>query len=56
MLPPHIGIEDYDVDLPELNLVSHATTIEGTVNKIMSSSYAFGGNNISIILSRGSQC
>lgn len=56
VLPPHIGVEQYDETIPRLNLVTQGASVARPANTIMSSSYAFGGSNISVILSRGVPC
>jgi 3-oxoacyl-[acyl-carrier-protein] synthase-1 len=51
-LPPHSWDEQADTALPELTMVRPGQSIpaQGKVN-LMSSSFGFGGNNFSLILS-----
>ncbi len=49
-LPPHIWDHQQDESLQPLNLVESAAT-ENTA-RVMSNSFAFGGNNVSIILGK----
>lgn len=50
-VPPHIGCDVVDPAFPPLALATVGTTLGRPVRTAMSSSYAFGGSNISIILS-----
>lgn len=51
-LPPHHGAENYDQTLPQINLVSDKNNSPRTVNAALSTSFAFGGHNTALILSR----
>jgi 3-oxoacyl-[acyl-carrier-protein] synthase-1 len=50
-LPPHIWDGEVDPDLPPLNLVQTGMTAP-EARAMMTNSFAFGGNNISVILSK----
>ncbi|MBC8649733.1 beta-ketoacyl-[acyl-carrier-protein] synthase family protein [Pseudomonas sp. MTM4] len=51
LLPPHRWDNEEDADLPRLNLVTDGTTMAAAARRaMMSNSFAFGGNNISLIL------
>ncbi|MCF8467121.1 MAG: beta-ketoacyl-[acyl-carrier-protein] synthase family protein [Sneathiella sp.] len=50
-LPPHIWDGARDPELPDINLVAPGTVV-GSASAMMSNSFAFGGNNISVILVR----
>jgi len=51
LLPPHRWDNEEDADLPHLNLVTDGTAIAAAGRRaMMSNSFAFGGNNISLIL------
>lgn len=51
LLPPHRWDGAQDTDLPKLNLIAPETTMpETSSRRMMSNSFAFGGNNISLIL------
>jgi len=51
LLPPHRWDGEQDADLPQLNLVATGTQAAATgQRRMMSNSFAFGGNNISLIL------
>ncbi|TCD18741.1 beta-ketoacyl-[acyl-carrier-protein] synthase family protein [Pseudomonas sp. IC_126] len=51
LLPPHRWDNEEDADLPRLNLVTDGTTMAAAGRRaMMSNSFAFGGNNISLIL------
>jgi 3-oxoacyl-[acyl-carrier-protein] synthase-1 len=50
-VPPHVGCSAADPGLPRLALAGVGTTVGRRVRSAMSSSYAFGGSNISIIMS-----
>ena len=50
-LPPHRWDAEQDATLPRLDLVTAGTALAGTEpRRMMSNSFAFGGNNISLIL------
>ncbi|WP_222910598.1 beta-ketoacyl-[acyl-carrier-protein] synthase family protein [Pseudomonas sp. DNDY-54] len=50
-LPPHRWDNQPDADLPRLNLNTAGTVMAGSdCRRMMSNSFAFGGNNISLIL------
>lgn len=50
-LPPHIWDGEQDPDLPKLDLVAVGTPLNAAhPRRMMSNSFAFGGNNISLIL------
>ncbi|VAW58522.1 3-oxoacyl-[ACP] synthase FabV like [hydrothermal vent metagenome] len=49
-LPPHIWDKKQDVNIPTLNLVESGLTAK--IRFAMSNSFAFGGNNVSIILGK----
>lgn len=52
LLPPHIWDGQADPALPALNLVQPGAPLSGNrPRRLMSNSFAFGGNNISLILS-----
>lgn len=51
-LPLHIWDGEADSGLPELNFVSVNNQPKEAVNYAVSNSYAFGGNNISLLLGR----
>lgn len=52
LLPPHIWDGQADPALPALNLVQPVAPLSGNrPRRLMSNSFAFGGNNISLILS-----
>lgn len=51
LLPPHIWDGQADPALPALNLVQPGSKLDSTRGRrLMSNSFAFGGNNISLIL------
>lgn len=51
LLPPHRWDGQADPALPGLNLIPPATRMTGTgARRMMSNSFAFGGNNVSLIL------
>lgn len=50
-VPPHVGCKTIDPAFPTLALAAVGTSAERPVRSVVSSSYAFGGSNISIILS-----
>lgn len=51
LLPPHIWDEAVDAEIPPLNLVPKGMTMP-EARAMMTNSFAFGGNNISVILSK----
>ena len=51
-LPEHCWDGVIDPELKEINLVSKDTTLEQLMRYTLSNSFAFGGNNISLILGR----
>ncbi|WP_353189358.1 beta-ketoacyl-[acyl-carrier-protein] synthase family protein [Pandoraea pnomenusa] len=51
-LPPHIWDGDTDPLLSPLRLVNPQTRLEQAPRHVMTNAYAFGGNNVSVILSR----
>jgi 3-oxoacyl-[acyl-carrier-protein] synthase-1 len=51
VLPPHLWDQQQDENIPPLNFVQHAKA-DKTVNRALSNSFAFGGNNISLIMER----
>jgi 3-oxoacyl-[acyl-carrier-protein] synthase-1 len=51
LLPPHRWDGQQDTELPFMNLIAAGTTVSTTgPRRMMSNSFAFGGNNISLIL------
>lgn len=51
LLPPHLWDGQADPALPALNLVAPGTRLSNTrPRRLMSNSFAFGGNNISLLL------
>lgn len=51
LLPPHRWDGQQDSELPHLNLIATGATMAATgPRRLMSNSFAFGGNNISLIL------
>ncbi|MCH2340709.1 beta-ketoacyl-[acyl-carrier-protein] synthase family protein [Pseudomonas sp. NPDC047963] len=51
LLPPHRWDGKHDTDLPQLNLTAVGTkAVASRPRRMMSNSFAFGGNNISLIL------
>jgi 3-oxoacyl-[acyl-carrier-protein] synthase-1 len=51
LLPPHRWDGKQDAELPRLNLIAPGTTMAVTgPRRMMTNSFAFGGNNISLIL------
>jgi 3-oxoacyl-[acyl-carrier-protein] synthase-1 len=51
LLPPHRWDGEHDTDLPQLNLTAVGTKVVASrPRRMMSNSFAFGGNNISLIL------
>jgi len=51
-LPFHIWDGVKDPDLPEINLVTTDVTLDGPIRYVLSNSFAFGGNNVSLLLGR----
>jgi 3-oxoacyl-[acyl-carrier-protein] synthase I len=51
-LPPNINGDELDPDLPALNYVSPGQYLGRKINACQSNSFAFGGNNISIVVVR----
>lgn len=51
-LIPNINEDELDVELPALNLVKKGGTLGRRINTCQSNSFAFGGNNLSIVLER----
>ncbi|TNE33980.1 MAG: beta-ketoacyl-[acyl-carrier-protein] synthase family protein [Alphaproteobacteria bacterium] len=52
-LPPHIWDGEVDPDLPPLDLVARGRMRDPAKPAMMSNSFAFGGSNISVILTEG---
>jgi 3-oxoacyl-[acyl-carrier-protein] synthase-1 len=52
LLPIHVWDGVRDPELPCINLVSAETRIDQPLNYALSNSFAFGGNNISLLLGR----
>lgn len=51
LLPPHRWDGEQDADLPRLNLINPGTRMAAAgPRRMMSNSFAFGGNNVSLIL------
>lgn len=51
LLPPHRWDGEQDAELPRLNLITPGTRVAGDhPRRMMSNSFAFGGNNVSLIL------
>jgi 3-oxoacyl-[acyl-carrier-protein] synthase-1 len=51
-LIPNINDDELDNELPPLNLIQKGTTLGRSVNVCQSNSFAFGGNNISLVIGR----
>jgi 3-oxoacyl-[acyl-carrier-protein] synthase-1 len=51
-LPTHLWDGAHDAELPILNLVNEATELSTPLRYALSNSFAFGGNNISLLLGR----
>ncbi len=51
-LPPNINGDELDPDLPPLNYISQGQYLGRKINACQSNSFAFGGNNISIIVAK----
>jgi 3-oxoacyl-[acyl-carrier-protein] synthase-1 len=52
LLPLHVWDGVRDPELPGINLVTENSRLERPLNYVLSNSFAFGGNNISLILGR----
>ncbi len=52
LLIPNINGDELDGTLPSLNYIKPGQTLGRCINRCQSNSFAFGGNNISIIISR----
>ena len=51
-LLPNINDDELDETLPKLNFIQHGQKLGRRINCCQSNSFAFGGNNISIIVAR----
>ncbi|ODP32535.1 beta-ketoacyl-ACP synthase [Pandoraea sp. ISTKB] len=51
-LPPHVGDHEIDPSLSPLRFARVGTTLGRPPNHVMTNAFAFGGNNVSVILSR----
>jgi len=51
-LIPNINDDELDSELPSLNLVQKGTTLGRNIHVCQSNSFAFGGNNVSIVIAR----
>ncbi len=51
-LPPNVNDDNLDPQLPALNYVNPGQSLGRKINTCQSNSFAFGGNNISIVLAR----
>ena len=51
-LPPHHGAENYDQSLPQINLIKAGDNPPRTINTALSISFAFGGHNTAVVLTR----
>lgn len=51
-LPPNINDDDFDKALPSLNYIKLGQKLGRRINTCQSNSFAFGGNNVSIIIGR----
>lgn len=49
-LIPNINDDELDSELPPLNLVAKGTTLGRSITVCQSNSFAFGGNNVSIVI------
>ncbi len=52
ILIPNINDDIYDPDLPDLNFVACGQTLSKPVQYCQSNSFAFGGNNVSVVISK----
>jgi 3-oxoacyl-[acyl-carrier-protein] synthase-1 len=53
LLPPHRWDGEHDAELPQLDLVAAGTKAAAAApRRMMSNSFAFGGNNVSVILGK----
>ena len=52
LLPVHVWDGERDPELPCINLVGANTRLEQPLNYALSNNFAFGGNNISLVLGR----
>jgi len=52
LLPPNINDDDFDKALPSLNYIKLGQKLGRRINTCQSNSFAFGGNNVSIIIGR----
>ena len=52
LLAPHIWDEAVDESLPALNLVSRGQQSLKPLQRCLSNSFAFGGNNVSVIIGK----
>lgn len=52
-LPPHVWDGEADSEIPTLNLVAIGTRARGRPSAMLSSSFAFGGSNVAVVLARG---
>ena len=52
LLPVHIWDGDQDPELPKINLVTQDDILDSPIRYAVSNSFAFGGNNISLLLGR----
>jgi 3-oxoacyl-[acyl-carrier-protein] synthase-1 len=51
-LIPNINDDELDSELPSLNLAQQGTTLGRSITVCQSNSFAFGGNNVSIVIAR----
>jgi len=51
-LIPNINDDELDNELPPLNLIQKGTTLGRSIQVCQSNSFAFGGNNISLVIGR----
>ena len=52
LLPPNINDDELDPTIPPLNFVQQGQKSRNMINSCLSNSFAFGGNNISIVVER----
>ena len=52
LLPVHVWDNERDPELPRINLVAADSQLERPLDYVLSNSFAFGGNNISLLLGR----